>query len=624
MIVCLVWGSLVGPAYSAAVDAQTTNMSPAYYSIQHSDDWPPLPANILGLPEINLGNGQIAIDDLDVDYDTLAKLLGASGLTSYPQSASNDGPPPLPDGETGGVGSGGGGSSEADYIDYGTNLWLEISGATNNSVIVTAHNTKSQLTSSYQLLSKSDLNESAWAREQLVYNFLGGTNVVFSPVSISNSATKFFKVQQSDTSVTLLAGPAAVEPDPVTGVGGRSGFCTVERLLGPTELPVTVHYSVSGTASNGVDYSNLDGVATIPANSGYVQIRVYPIADHLVEGDESVIVTLQPASGYVIYGDYSHTVTIIDTVFTVVTNITYPNGIDYHPPTQSLLASVNYSSGEPYNFVRISNEGNPTNVFVTTWSQIHGLQDEVKLATVKETANGFVAGDMYFGNGNPGGIGWLSSDGTISNINWVRLPNVTEHLRGSLYLDQSGSFGGDLIAVVGEGFQSLPAKGVWRIQANRTSHLVTNIAASHLEGVITVPNDTQAWGPWAGKILTGNEYTHTIYAISTNGTVTTHLLGIDPEDFDFVPPNQNLYCVNFQDDGNGKLLKLDKTFLTNYVGAMLITDAGEVTPPGKIFFVRWDDSTSSFITNRILLPSSIGGHFEHATFAPIDLPSYVE
>jgi hypothetical protein len=68
---------------------------------------------------------------------------------------------------------------------------------------------------------------------------------------------------------------------------------TVTRT-GGTDLPLDVFYSVSGTASNGVDYERLPGRVTIPAGASSAEIQVAVIDDFLVEGTESVIITIEP------------------------------------------------------------------------------------------------------------------------------------------------------------------------------------------------------------------------------------------------------------------------------------------------------------------------------------------
>ena len=66
------------------------------------------------------------------------------------------------------------------------------------------------------------------------------------------------------------------------------------RRTGGTNLPLTVFYSLSGTASNGVDYAALPGAVTIPAGQWTATVPVVPLDDNLVEPTESVVLTLEP------------------------------------------------------------------------------------------------------------------------------------------------------------------------------------------------------------------------------------------------------------------------------------------------------------------------------------------
>jgi hypothetical protein len=72
---------------------------------------------------------------------------------------------------------------------------------------------------------------------------------------------------------------------------------------------------------------------------------------------------------------------------------------------------------------------------------------------VKNTSNGFTQGDMFFGTFDKGFIGWASANGISCDNQWKVLTNETTEalFRGGFYVDQSGSFGGDLIAVTGGG-----------------------------------------------------------------------------------------------------------------------------------------------------------------------------
>jgi len=141
-----------------------------------------------------------------------------------------------------------------------------------------------------------------------------------------------------------------------------------------------------------------------------------------------------------------------------------------------------------------------------------------------------------------------------------------------------------------------------------------------LEGVITLTNDSTRWGPWAGKIVTGAESAipPAIYTVDTNNNVNALELGIEPEDFDIIETNQNLYCSTFINFGNGQIAKLSRSLLTNYWGDLLITQEGAQgqSPNPKLFIVHWDPTNSVFVTRRI----SYTFEFEHVTFAPINVP----
>ncbi len=54
-----------------------------------------------------------------------------------------------------------------------------------------------------------------------------------------------------------------------------------------------VNYNIGGTATNGVDYTTLSGVALIPAGSDSVSIIVHPLTDALAEPTETVILYVQ-------------------------------------------------------------------------------------------------------------------------------------------------------------------------------------------------------------------------------------------------------------------------------------------------------------------------------------------
>jgi hypothetical protein len=84
--------------------------------------------------------------------------------------------------------------------------------------------------------------------------------------------------------------PIASEPHPLLPAIDAAIF-RVSRT-GGIDRELTVHYRISATASNGVDYEKLSGVVTIPSNAPSALIRIVPMDDQLVEGTESVILAL--------------------------------------------------------------------------------------------------------------------------------------------------------------------------------------------------------------------------------------------------------------------------------------------------------------------------------------------
>src|SRR5262249_16040919 len=116
--------------------------------------------------------------------------------------------------------------------------------------------------------------------------------------------------------------------------------------------------------------------------------------------------------------------------------------------------------------------------------------------------------------GEPGELVRVSSDGAIVDNPWVTLhdaaTNFTETalVRGSIFQDRFCAAGGDLVVVTGNeqqrGSPDNFVGNVWRVTSTRVTTLGAGLD-SHLEGVVTVPNDLLHYGPLAGKIIAGAE-----------------------------------------------------------------------------------------------------------------------
>ncbi|HXT11812.1 MAG TPA: Calx-beta domain-containing protein [Candidatus Angelobacter sp.] len=121
-----------------------------------------------------------------------------------------------------------------------------------------------------------------------------------------------------DDSVTITATDAnASEPG---GLDGDTGMFTFART-GDTSQPLTVNYTVSGTATPGADYDTngaagsipvIDGTITFAAGESSTNVTIDVIDDSLAEAPETVIFTLTPSTNYSSGFPSSDTVTIVD------------------------------------------------------------------------------------------------------------------------------------------------------------------------------------------------------------------------------------------------------------------------------------------------------------------------
>jgi uncharacterized delta-60 repeat protein/uncharacterized repeat protein (TIGR01451 family) len=133
------------------------------------------------------------------------------------------------------------------------------------------------------------------------------------PVGLDNTLTWF----QTDPTYVLSGDEATLRiegydtPNPQPNVGilsldgdaietrGDSATVAFFRFNAPNESELAIRYSVSGVASNGVDYLSLPGVITIPAGQDFALLPIYAINDLFVEGNEPATITIEPDPAYI-------------------------------------------------------------------------------------------------------------------------------------------------------------------------------------------------------------------------------------------------------------------------------------------------------------------------------------
>lgn len=97
----------------------------------------------------------------------------------------------------------------------------------------------------------------------------------------------------------------------LAGQTANLGQFTLTRT-GDLSKTLTAYYSVTGTATNGQDYDSLTGRVTFAAGSSTARVNIRPIDDTLIEGNETVTLTLANSANYLVGTAKTGTVTITD------------------------------------------------------------------------------------------------------------------------------------------------------------------------------------------------------------------------------------------------------------------------------------------------------------------------
>jgi hypothetical protein len=97
----------------------------------------------------------------------------------------------------------------------------------------------------------------------------------------------------------LLPLASSTSPAPVAMEGGPIGRFRIARN-GPLEQPLTVNFTIGGTAQNGVDYQTIPASITMGNLDAFVDIDIVPFDDTLVEGRETITLTITSGAAYVV------------------------------------------------------------------------------------------------------------------------------------------------------------------------------------------------------------------------------------------------------------------------------------------------------------------------------------
>ncbi|ODV40076.1 Calx-beta domain-containing protein [Microcystis aeruginosa] len=145
-----------------------------------------------------------------------------------------------------------------------------------------------------------------------------------------------------NTSVTLAVSPGSVTED------GTTNLVYTFTRTGVTTNPLTVNYTLGGTATLNTDYTRTgtNNTVTFAAGSTTAKVTIDPTADTIVESNETVTLTLASGTGYKVGTTPPVTGTITNDDFPQlsINNITVVEGLDNNA---ILTVTVNNSNPQP-------------------------------------------------------------------------------------------------------------------------------------------------------------------------------------------------------------------------------------------------------------------------------------
>ena len=157
------------------------------------------------------------------------------------------------------------------------------------------------------IVSGTPTSGSRWVEGNAVVSVADGKLTLSNADGASNNKICFIEVTEATTGtvVNVTANPADATEDGVT-----SGF-TFSRT-GGLDQPLAVHFTIDGSAINGVDYQTITSPVTFAAGESQKFITITPIDDADVEGTETVMLMLAADAAYSVGTSAEATVRILD------------------------------------------------------------------------------------------------------------------------------------------------------------------------------------------------------------------------------------------------------------------------------------------------------------------------
>jgi hypothetical protein len=257
-------------------------------------------------------------------------------------------------------------------------------------------------------------------------------------------------------SITLAISPSSVTED------GTSNLIYIFIRTGDTTNPLTVNYSIGGTATNGTDYTLLPTSVTFEANSAIATVTVDSTADTIVESDETVILTLAAGTGYTVGTPNAATGTITNddtsvtsqlsinditvvegkdnnAILTVTVDNPNPQPITFNYTTAPINATANVDYTSKTGTITIAPNTSTATISIPILNDNLNEPDEVFTVTLSNPVNATINPDEA--------IGQVIITDTLQSAITRTLPNNVENLRliGTNNINGTGNAGNNNI-----------------------------------------------------------------------------------------------------------------------------------------------------------------------------------
>ncbi|ODV37652.1 beta strand repeat-containing protein [Microcystis aeruginosa] len=247
-------------------------------------------------------------------------------------------------------------------------------------------------------------------------------------------------ITNDDTNVTLAVSPASVTED------GTANLVYTFTRSGVTTNPLTVNYTIGGTATLNTDYTRTgtNNTVTFAAGSSTATVTVDPTADTTVESNETVILTLAAGTGYTVgtttpvtgtitNDDTSVTsqlsindITVVEgkdnnAILTVTVDNPNPQPITFNYTTAPINATANVDYTSKTGTITIAANTSTATISIPILNDNLNEPDEAFTVTLSNPVNATI---------NPeGGIGEVIITDTWQSTLTRTLPNNVENLR---------------------------------------------------------------------------------------------------------------------------------------------------------------------------------------------------